>query len=153
MKDYPCERIYRDARITNIYEGTSQLQVVAAINHIVKGTYMDQIKVYESKNYGETFASEYASLVELREKLVRGLRYAGKGVRQDCPCRDCRSDGIYSRLRLERCGNVLVDYRNSGRVVPKSLERKKGAENFRRLFYSIGSAVPSMSNRREEPPH
>ena len=33
MKDYPIERIYRDARITNIYEGTSQLQVVAAIRH------------------------------------------------------------------------------------------------------------------------
>ena len=32
MKDYPCERLYRDARIMNIYEGTSQLQVVAAIN-------------------------------------------------------------------------------------------------------------------------
>ena len=34
MKDYPIERIYRDARITNIYEGTSQLQVVAAIRHV-----------------------------------------------------------------------------------------------------------------------
>ena len=28
MKDYACERIYRDARITSIYEGTTQLQVV-----------------------------------------------------------------------------------------------------------------------------
>ena len=34
MKDYACERIYRDARITNIYEGTTQLQVVAAIRHV-----------------------------------------------------------------------------------------------------------------------
>jgi alkylation response protein AidB-like acyl-CoA dehydrogenase len=31
MKDFPVERLYRDARITSIYEGTSQLQVVAAI--------------------------------------------------------------------------------------------------------------------------
>jgi alkylation response protein AidB-like acyl-CoA dehydrogenase len=31
MKDFPIERIYRDARITSIYEGTSQLQAVAAI--------------------------------------------------------------------------------------------------------------------------
>ena len=36
MKDYPCERLYRDARIMNIYEGTSQLQVVAAINAVTK---------------------------------------------------------------------------------------------------------------------
>ena len=38
MKDYACERLYRDARILNIYEGTSQMQVVAAINAVTKGT-------------------------------------------------------------------------------------------------------------------
>ena len=43
MKDYPCERLYRDARIMNIYEGTSQLQVVAAINAVTKGTFLEQI--------------------------------------------------------------------------------------------------------------
>jgi hypothetical protein len=34
MKDFPVERLSRDARITNIYEGTSQLQVVAAVGGI-----------------------------------------------------------------------------------------------------------------------
>ncbi len=48
MKDYKCERLYRDARITNIYEGTTQLQVVAAIRHVTTGTYLQRIKVYES---------------------------------------------------------------------------------------------------------
>ncbi|MBQ5618007.1 MAG: acyl-CoA dehydrogenase family protein, partial [Alistipes sp.] len=38
MKDYACERLYRDARILNIYEGTSQLQVVAAINGVTTFT-------------------------------------------------------------------------------------------------------------------
>ncbi len=37
MKEFPVERLYRDARITNIYEGTSQLQVIAAIGGILKG--------------------------------------------------------------------------------------------------------------------
>lgn len=37
MREFPVERLYRDARITNIYEGTSQLQVVAAIGPILKG--------------------------------------------------------------------------------------------------------------------
>ena len=37
MKDYPIERIYRDARITSIYEGTTQLQVVAAIRGVTTG--------------------------------------------------------------------------------------------------------------------
>ena len=39
MKEYKCERLYRDARILSIYEGTSQLQVVAAIRGIGNGTY------------------------------------------------------------------------------------------------------------------
>lgn len=48
MKDYPIERLVRDARITNIYEGTSQLQVVAAIRGVTTGQYIKQIReVYE----------------------------------------------------------------------------------------------------------
>lgn len=39
MTDYACERLYRDARVTNIYEGTTQMQVVAAIKHATSGHY------------------------------------------------------------------------------------------------------------------
>ena len=46
MKDYACERIYRDARITSIYEGTTQLQVVAAIRHVLTATYRTLIDGY-----------------------------------------------------------------------------------------------------------
>jgi hypothetical protein len=38
MRDYRCEQFFRDARITTIYEGTSQLQVVAAIRGVTSGT-------------------------------------------------------------------------------------------------------------------
>ncbi len=48
MKDYACERIYRDARITSIYEGTTQLQVVAAIRYVTNGSYLNIIKDYEA---------------------------------------------------------------------------------------------------------
>ncbi len=51
MKDYACERIYRDARITNIYEGTTQLQVVAAIRHVTTGTYLNRIREYQEIEY------------------------------------------------------------------------------------------------------
>jgi alkylation response protein AidB-like acyl-CoA dehydrogenase len=50
MKDYPIERAYRDARITSIYEGTSQLQVVAAIRGILTGTALQRIKYYASQD-------------------------------------------------------------------------------------------------------
>lgn len=47
MKDYACERVYRDARITSIYEGTTQLQVVAAIRHVTTGTYLTMMRQHE----------------------------------------------------------------------------------------------------------
>lgn len=40
MMEYACQRLYRDARITSIYEGTTQLQVVAAIRYVTNGTYL-----------------------------------------------------------------------------------------------------------------
>lgn len=44
MRDYACERLYRDARITSIYEGTTQLQVVAALRYVTSGTYAQLAK-------------------------------------------------------------------------------------------------------------
>ena len=40
MLEYACQRIYRDARITSIYEGTTQLQTVAAIRYVTNGSYL-----------------------------------------------------------------------------------------------------------------
>ena len=62
MRDYACERIYRDARITSIYEGTTQLQVVAAIRHVTTGTYLNQIKEYAAREYSEAVAPTKAKL-------------------------------------------------------------------------------------------
>ncbi len=76
MKDYPIERIVRDARITNIYEGTSQLQVVAAINHVTKGTYMSQIEAYEAielpatGEFAEAFAPIRAKLTAMKASFA-----------------------------------------------------------------------------------
>lgn len=74
MKDYACERIYRDARITSIYEGTTQLQVVAAIRHVTTGTYLNWIKQQlaveckpedqDVKATLEFMAQQYADAVE-----------------------------------------------------------------------------------------
>ncbi|MBD5207306.1 MAG: acyl-CoA dehydrogenase [Bacteroidales bacterium] len=74
MKEYACERIYRDARITSIYEGTTQLQVVAAIRHVTTGTYLNWIKEQENmevaaedehvKNVLHFMTQQYADAVE-----------------------------------------------------------------------------------------
>ncbi|MDR0938996.1 MAG: acyl-CoA dehydrogenase family protein [Mediterranea sp.] len=48
MMDYACQRIYRDARITSIYEGTTQLQTVAAIRYVTNGSYLATIREFEA---------------------------------------------------------------------------------------------------------
>ena len=48
MLDYPIQRYYRDARITSIYEGTTQLQVVAAIRYVTNGSYLAQAREFEA---------------------------------------------------------------------------------------------------------
>lgn len=65
MKDYPCERLYRDARITNIYEGTTQLQVVAAIRHVTTGTYLNQLREYEAIEYKPELEGLKKRLIEM----------------------------------------------------------------------------------------
>ena len=76
MKDYACERLYRDARITNIYEGTTQLQVVAAIRHVTTGTYLNQLRAYEAGEYKPELGELKKSLVEMTntyENLVSAV--------------------------------------------------------------------------------
>ena len=77
MRDYTCERLYRDARITNIYEGTTQLQVVAAIRHVTTGTYLAQMKEYAEAQYSEEMASLKArvdKMMVLYEETVEKVK-------------------------------------------------------------------------------
>ncbi len=73
MKDYAIERISRDARITTIYEGTSQLQVVAAINGITKGTFMEQLAEYETTAPSAEMQRNFNKLVGMREQLAKAV--------------------------------------------------------------------------------
>ena len=68
MKDYACERLYRDARILTIYEGTSQLQVVAAIKGVTSGVYANRIKEYETVEVSGELTEMRKTLVALRER-------------------------------------------------------------------------------------
>src|SRR5574344_1453887 len=65
MKEYPVERIYRDARITTIYEGTSQLQTVAAIRYVTNGAYLDKIRDYETLELKPEFSLLKQKLIEM----------------------------------------------------------------------------------------
>ena len=74
MKDYPVERHLRDARITTIYEGTSQLQVVAAVRGVCAGAFEKYVEEFEQKTYTD------GTLSELHAKLVQGRQLVAKAT-------------------------------------------------------------------------
>ena len=75
MKDYPVERYLRDARITTIYEGTSQLQVVAAIAGVMAGLYKNVVAdVYEGLDTS-AFEAEKAEIDKLVSELDVAVEY------------------------------------------------------------------------------
>ena len=73
IMEYKSQRLYRDARIFSIYEGTTQLQVVAAIRYVTNGTYLQVIKDMMQSEVSEEMKplkARIAPLVDLYEKAV-----------------------------------------------------------------------------------
>jgi hypothetical protein len=65
MREFNIERLFRDVRITNIYEGTSQLQVVAAIGKLLNHSLDPLLAEWQAAEYPADMAAERATLVEL----------------------------------------------------------------------------------------
>jgi alkylation response protein AidB-like acyl-CoA dehydrogenase len=76
MKDYTCERLYRDARITSIYEGTTQLQVVAAIRYATNGFYSTLLDEYLSREVSEAMQPVRAKVAAMVEKYRAAVEKA-----------------------------------------------------------------------------
>lgn len=103
MKDYACERIYRDARITSIYEGTTQLQVVAAIRHVTTGTY--------SKFIQELDAAEYAAnLKPLQSKLQTMTATYESVLAKISEVKDSTYTDFQARRLVEMAGHIIMGY-------------------------------------------
>ena len=65
MREFNIERLFRDVRVTNIYEGTSQLQVVAAIGKLLNRSLDPLLAEWQAADYPADMAAEHALLVEL----------------------------------------------------------------------------------------
>ena len=132
MKDYACERLYRDARIMNIYEGTTQLQVVAAINHVTKGTYLEQIMRYEEATPSEATKAMFDKLVELRKvyeqavERVESLDKECSGYKDFHARRLVEIAGyiIMSHVMLRQAGEMEAEYLNPTKVFVKYAVKK-----------------------------
>ncbi len=69
MMEYPIQRYYRDARITSIYEGTTQLQVVAAIRYVTNGSYLAQMREFEEAVVSDEFKAIQARAKAMADKF------------------------------------------------------------------------------------
>jgi len=79
MKDYPLEQLYRDARITSIYEGTSQLQVVAAVRGVTSGTAEKRFAELEAAPVPAGFEEVPRQIKDLRVKLGAAVAAVKQG--------------------------------------------------------------------------
>ena len=74
MKEYACERLYRDSRVLSIYEGTSQLQVVAAIKGIANGSYLKRIEEYDQQVAAMTLNEQQQAILATLRRATEGYR-------------------------------------------------------------------------------
>ena len=103
MKDYTCERLYRDARITSIYEGTTQLQVVAAIRHVSTGTYLDWIRTQEQQ---QVVAEDEA----VKNRLVFMTQQYADAVQAVEGTENAEYRDFMARRLVEMAGHIIMGY-------------------------------------------
>ncbi|MDD6471563.1 MAG: Acyl-CoA dehydrogenase C-terminal domain-containing protein [Bacteroidales bacterium] len=101
MLEYACQRIYRDARITSIYEGTTQLQVVAAIRYVTTGMYSQVISDFEQQTVSEDLCPYMDRLKVMAAKFnadIEAVKAAGDQDLLD----------ICARHLYEEAGNLIM---------------------------------------------
>lgn len=103
MKDYACERIYRDARILTIYEGTSQLQTVAAIRHVTTGNYLKQIRHYQEQPISPEFNS-------LKKRLESMTTLYENAVNRVVDSKNPEYIDFQARRLVEMAGHIIMCY-------------------------------------------
>lgn len=122
MMDYPIQRYYRDARITSIYEGTTQLQVVAAIRYVTNGSYLAQAREFEQAEVSEAMKPLVARAKAMAEKLEEAtarVKEAGDAAFHDICARhlvEMAADVIMLHLLIHNATANAELFEKSARV-------------------------------------
>jgi alkylation response protein AidB-like acyl-CoA dehydrogenase len=107
MREFKVERLARDARITNIYEGTSQLQIVAASGGVINDILSERFDEYENKNYKGGAAPLVNHLKEIREIFKDCLKYVVE--RKDPAFQDVAAKDLVELYTYLIIGYLLLD--------------------------------------------
>lgn len=110
MKEFSIERLYRDARITNIYEGTSQMQIVGAAGSVINDALANYFNMWEMKQYKGTLTNLVESLKEIRVLFEESLRYVKE--KKDVSYQDIASKDLVDMYSSIYVGYLLLDEAN-----------------------------------------
>ncbi len=147
MKDYPVERLYRDARITSIYEGTTQLQVVAAIRGVTTGGYLARIREFESMTLKPELHGYRRTLIIMTEEYE-------KAVKAVVDINDLEYTDFQARRLVEMAGNIIMGYlllldteRDGQFKITTDIFIKRGkAENHSKANFIFNSSIDDLGS-------
>lgn len=130
IMEYKCQRLFRDARIFSIYEGTTQLQVVAAIRYITNGTYLSIIKEMLENEVSDDLKSlkeRVAKLVDLYEAAINKVKEANDQAVHDFLARrlyNMTGDIVMSLLILDDATKAPEMFQKSANVYVRMAEEE-----------------------------
>ncbi len=118
MRDYACERHARDARITTIYEGTSQLQIVAAVRGVCSGTAENLLTELAQQQYEPALNDLLDKLAEGREQLKNAVVFVKENGNEYMD--------LYGRALVDIAIDLIIGYLFCGQASTK-VDMKVGA--------------------------
>ena len=130
IMEYKCPRLFRDARIFSIYEGTTQLQVVAAIRYITNGTYLSIIKEMLENEVSDDLKplkERVAKLVDLYEAAINKVKEANDQAVHDFLARrlyNMTGDIVMSLLILDDATKAPEMFAKSANVYVRMAEEE-----------------------------
>ncbi|MGE9954511.1 acyl-CoA dehydrogenase family protein [Segatella copri] len=130
IMEYKCQRLFRDARIFSIYEGTTQLQVVAAIRYITNGTYLSIIKEMLESEVSDDLKplkERVAKLVDLYEAAINKVKEANDQAVHDFLARrlyNMTGDIVMSLLILDDATKAPEMFAKSANVYVRMAEEE-----------------------------
>lgn len=130
IMEYKCQRLFRDARIFSIYEGTTQLQVVAAIRYITNGTYLSIIKEMLENEVSDDLKAlkeRVAKLVDLYEAAINKVKEANDQAVHDFLARrlyNMTGDIVMSLLILDDASKAPEMFAKSANVYVRMAEEE-----------------------------
>ncbi|HXK49932.1 MAG TPA: Acyl-CoA dehydrogenase C-terminal domain-containing protein [Clostridiales bacterium] len=149
-KDFPVERLYRDARITSIYEGTTQLQVIAAIKGVTSGLFSEMMDEYASRKISYDLEFMLKELKAMKKEYLSAIEYVES-------FKDQEYLDFHARRLVEMAGNIIMghlllldaDRDQRFRLSAEVFIKKAKAENTDRMLV-IKEIEPDFLNNYKE---